>query len=553
MSEEDTSPRSWSIVRLLIYILLLVGVAGGVGYWLHNQHQETLTAQRAQQVDVLARFAEKYVEARRWDEARQAYAEIEKIDPGSKVVVQGHKDIEAGIIEEQEQFIGYWNGEALSLYEAERYQDAAKANAKVLERFPDNAQALEWKDKIEEARQLQIRKDWTEKTLAAIEERNWDAAKDALAGFADELPDDHAIAELQQELDSKIAKQQAEYQRALDLKQQVIEMDQGVFDEKLIVMMREAVALHPENEEIRKVYERVASYTRTIRVPEDKPSLAEALMDVRARDRIVLGEGTFEAGLSINTPVNIEGAGLDKTILKFEAKQAPVLTFGPEADGATVNHITFQVSGFDVSDTRYPAVQIRGSEINFGDCLFEKASGHGVEVMDGGKLTAIRCLFDANGWDGAAAHGEGTKMDIRESKSTDNIGHGYEVWDGAALSLTKSTAKGNTRAGVLLDSNGADMQIVSCEIMGNREYGIVIARGLSGQVSGNLCYANRTGGVVIREAGAAIKLMNNRIEKNIGIGLQLESGVTQMNISGNVIQRNTTGNLRDGITFSTDD
>ncbi len=548
-SEEE--PVSSPKLRYALYVMIFLIIGGAGGAWLYFHMQAERELQVRTEVAFLEGLGAKLVEGRRWAEAQQAYRRVEELDPGSEIAVYGRRSIEFGMREEQEQFVGYWSGEALAAFEAGRLEDAGEAASKVLARYPNEREVLELRDKIETARQIKVRETWAEEIRSAIESRDWKLADASLTSFAQELPGDDLLNLLAREIETARQRQRDEHARAKELAAAARVRDGGKFDPQVLAWMREAMALAPEDPEIKALYEKVASYSRTLRVPDEVPTLKEALAQVRDRDRIVLAEGSYPGGLSVNVAVQLEGAGEGKTVLENPADDAPVLTFGPGAQGATASGLVFRKSGFDASETRYPGVQLRGAEVSFTDCRFEAASGHGLEVLEGGLAETSRCEFKGNGWDGAVARGKDSRLQVEESVAEGNFGHGFEVWDGGVASISNSVAKRNSRAGILIDSAADGIRIADNEVFGNREYGIVLAAGASGFVRGNSCYANLRGGMVVRFSAISMVVEKNQLEDNQGPGLVLEQGLRQDIYEDNKSRGNRSGNLVSGATFDT--
>lgn len=551
VSVEEPSSGKGVRLRYVLYAMLLMLIGGAGGGWLYFHMEAEREVQRQTEVAFLEGLGAKLVEGRRWSEAKQAYQRIEVLEPGSEIAGYGRRSIEVGMREEQEQFVGYWSGEALAAFEAGRFADAREAAEKVLAKYPGEKEVGALLDRIETARVIRLREDGAEVVRAAVSSRDWETAEASLAKLTGELPGDDILKVLQGEIEEEKRVQKQERERARELAGAARLRDRGQFDPQVLEWMREAIALAPDDEEIKALYEKVASYSRTLRVPEDAPTLADALAKSRDRDRIVLGEGTFPGGVAINIAVQLEGAGEGKTVLEADAAAAPVLTFGPKAKGATASGLTFRKNGFDASETRFPAVQLRSAEVSFSDCRFESASGHGLEVIEGGGAEALRCQFTGNGWDGAAARGKGSRIDLRESTAEGNYGHGFEVWDGAQVTLKDCVSKRNSRAGILIDAASEGIEITGNEVFGNREYGIVLAAGASGRVRENSCYGNLRGGMVVRFAAISMVVENNRLEKNAGAGLILEQGLREDIYGNNVTRSNRSGNLVTGARFET--
>lgn len=536
----DSSPsgkRSGGL-RFVLYAMVFILIGGAGGGWLYFHMEAEREAQRQTELAFLEGVGAKLVEARRWKEARLAFGKIEALDPGSEIALRGQRSIEVGMREEQEQFVGYWSGEAFAAFEAGRLGDARSAVDKVLERYPKESEVAELKLRIGEARKQQLRVEWQEKIETAIEARDWESAGEGLASLGEVLPGDELIRVMGLALNEARETQRRELARANELAAAVRLRDKGVFDPKVLEWMREAIALAPDDPEIQELYGKIAAYSRTLQVPGDVATLAEALEQARDRDRIVLGEGVFDAGLVVNIAVQLEGAGEGKTILQSQAMESPVLTFGPGSKGATVTGLLFRPEGFDASENRFPAVQVRGGEVSFTDCVFKDGSGHGLEVIEGGLAEAFRCVFEENGWDGMAARGAGSRMVARESRAVGNFAHGFEVWDEAVALIHGCTAKSNCRNGILIDSAADGLSVEGNEIMGNREYGILLAAGASGKVIKNSSYANMLAGMLVRFASISVEVKENRLEQNSGPGLILEQGLRQEIYAGNITRKN---------------
>jgi tetratricopeptide (TPR) repeat protein/nitrous oxidase accessory protein NosD len=539
-----------SMGRLVGYAILFLMIGGIGGGWIYTSVEAERKQRNQDRLIFLESLGARLVESRRWDEAKQAYAEIAERDPNSKVAETGIRSIEFGMEEEQNQFVGYWAGEALAAFEAGRIDEAEQAAKKVLEKYPKEQETVDLLSKIETERLVRIRQEWGDKIRASLETRDWSQADSALGEFSVTLPDDPMIQELASLIERGKEQQRRDEARARELSDAARLRDQGKFDPQALEWMREALALAPNDAEVKALYEKLASYSRTIHVPEDVKTLAEAISGARDRDRIVLGEGTFEAGVVINSAVQLEGAGEGKTLLTMAAQKGPVLTFGPDSKGATVTGLVLQHEGFDAGTSRYPIALVRGSEMEFFDCVFLEGSGHGLAVVDGGHALAQRCVFKTNGWDGAAASGEGSRITISESESTGNFGHGIEIWDGASAVVKNSKSSRNSRNGLLVDSAGEGIEVTGCQFFGNREYGLVLSAGASGKVRENSCYANMLGGLVVRFAAISVVVEGNKIEENSGPGLILEQGLRAEIYEGNQCRSNEGDELMSGVKFA---
>jgi parallel beta-helix repeat protein len=337
-----------------------------------------------------------------------------------------------------------------------------------------------------------------------------------------------------------MAKREADRTKALELFEKAVARDKGKFDQEALDCLREAAALAPDNKEIASRLEKMASYTRTLRVPGDYATPAEALAVAHDRDRIVLAEQTWKGPLFITAAVELQGTGSGKTIIECPAADGSALTLGPKAKGARVTGITFRHESFDAAGAeRYAAVVVRGAEATFDDCVFRDASGHGLAAIENAVVSANRCKFTENGWNGASVSGKGSRLEARDCEAIENYEHGIEAWQGASLVLSNSRCEGNSRNGVHVDSGNATTAIEGCQLVANREFGLVLDSAGSGKVAGNTARGNLLGGLVIRKSATAASVTGNTATLNQGPGIVLEKSLSQASYANNSASKNT--------------
>lgn len=530
-------PIRRGVVLLLLLLVFLTAAGGGAWYYYKNEESKRLLRQT--RITFLEREGGFYVENRRWTDAAKSYAEIEELSPGSEVAILGRRSIEAGMAEEQTQFVGYWTGQAIAELEAGRLDLAESAARKVLEKFPMEKEPTAILQRINAAREHQSRDQMVAEARGFLADRKWDdaiASAKRLLALTPEDPDGKAVLS-----DAAAAKEKqlADLKKAQVLLAKAVSIDKGVFDQQALDWLREAASLDPGNGGIRERLEKMASYTRTLRVPEDFSTPAEALAAARDRDRIVLPEQGFAGPLVINAAVDLQGAGSGKTIIECEAAEGSALTIGPGAKGARVTGISIRHRAFAPDGKeRFSAALVRGGGVTFTDCVFSNASGHGLAVIESGEAISGRCRFFENGWNGAAAIGKGAKLELRDCEVISNFEHGIESWDGASLTVSGSHSEGNSRNGVHCDNHEADVVIENNKLIGNREFGLVLGSAAGGHVSNNTARSNLLGGLVIRSAASAVKVTGNQLTLNEGPGLVLEKGLSPAAFSSNTVTKN---------------
>jgi tetratricopeptide (TPR) repeat protein len=521
---------------LAVLLVLLVATGGGGFLWVQMKEHEKLRIQ--ERLTFLERLGGKMIDARQWPEAETAYTEIEHLNPGAESARIGRRSIEAGMEEERRQFVGYWSGEAIAAFELGRTDDAASAARKVLEKYPNEKEIADLLRKIELARSTQAREALTATITAAIQKRRWDEAENRAKELLASFPGDPGGTTLLTEIRAGRDKEARDQVRAKELFAAAKVRDLGRFDQDALEWLREATALAPTDPEIAALYQKMASYTRTLQVPGDFPTLPDAVAAARERDRIVIAEGTWAGPVVIDKPLTLEGAGRDRTIIEVDAAASCAATFGPGSSGTRVSGFTFRHRGFDSGPNRFSALLVRGAELTLADCRVADSAGHGLAVQDAGRVAATRCVFENNGWDGVAVRGAGSRVEFAECEAIGNFGHGFDLWDGGSGALHRCLARDNSANGILVDTTAADVVIGENDLRANREYGIVVSAAASGRIHGNQCRENLLGGMAVRFSAARLSFENNRLENNLGPGLALEQGLRPESFSTNLATGN---------------
>lgn len=536
-AETVATPRNRAPSSLVWFLVFFISASGGA--WLYFKSEDTKESQRLLRIAFLERLGASLVENRRWQEAANSFAEIERLSPGSDLAARGRRGIEAGLGEEQTQFIGYWTGQATAELEAGRLDEATAAARQVLAKHPTEKDAAALLDKIAAAR---VGQSFTRKVATAreaLDQRKWNLAISTAQEILTAAPADPDAQAILADAITALKKSSTDRAKAAELFTMASARDHGQFDQQALDWLREASSLAPENAEIAARLEKFSSYTRTLRVPDDFATPQEALDAAHDRDRIVLGGGTWKGPLVIDAAVELQGAGFAETKVECTPENGSAITIGPAAKGARVSGITFRHEAFAVGTERFSVALVRGGSATFVDCRFTDASGHGLAVIEGGQVTVSRSRFAENGWDGAAVIGKGSSLDARECESLNNFEHGIESWEGAALILVNNRCEGNSRNGIHADNGLASATLQGNQLIANREFGIVLDSASSGKITGNIARANLLGGIVIRAAAARLPVTLNQVTLNLGPGLILEKGLTASSYTNNSITQNT--------------
>ena len=538
--EPDGMPEPFAGRGLSYFAWILIFLTGaGGGGWLYFKNEQFKEEQRLIRIAFLERQGAIFAENRRWQDAAGAFSEIERISPGSDLAVRGRRSIEAGMMEEQTQFVGYWTGQAIAELESGRLDEATTAAHQVLDKFPSEKEAGAILERIAAARISQSRAVTIAAARDALDQQKWPLAISIVQPILASAPGDTDAKSIFADATAAMEKSAADAARAAELLKMAAARDQGRFDQQALDWLREASSLAPGNSEITTRLEKLSSYSRTLRVPGDFATPAEALANAHDRDRIVLGAATWKGPLVINAAVELQGAGFAETRVECTPENGSAITIGPGARGARISGITFRHEVFAAGTDRYSVALVRGGIATFADCRFTEASGHGLAVIEGGQATVSRSRFADNGWTGIAAIGQGSTLEVRDSESINNFEHGIESWDGAAVILIDNRCEGNSRNGIHADNGLASATIKGNQLVANREFGLVLDSAGSGTISGNTARANLLGGLVIRAGAASLPVTSNQATLNQGPGLVLEKGLPPASYSSNSVSQNS--------------
>ena len=546
--EENPEPSTARVLRFALWFLIVLSVLG-FGGWAYLEMEEEERISRNARIAFLERQGANFIENRRWPEAAEAFDEIKDIDPESNLILLGRRSIEAGMAEEQNQFIGYWKGEAIAAFEAGRWDDSEKAAKQVLDKYPEENETKALIARIAEAKREEERVAAYAAIRALIAKREFDAAISAARMLADK---DGDAAPLLREAQAAKEKAAADRLAARDLMAQAAAMDDGEFDPIALELMREALSLAPDDAEVAARYEKMAAYTRTIRIPGDFKTIQEALASARDRDRLVIAEGIWEGPLLIPAALELEGVP-GKTIIQCAADAGSVITFAPGVKGARVGGLTLRHLSFDAGAERFSLALVRGAEVDFSDCRFEQGSGHGIVITGGGHGRVLRCHFSENGWNGIAVMGPDSLL-VAEGNTLDgNFQNGIEAWDSASVILSKNKCTGNSRNGIHLDCGSASATITGNTLTGNREFGMVLSAAGGGEATGNTMGKNFLGGMVIKPDASKVAVKDNVLTDNEGPGLALGKGLSGDTYTANQVTGNKGGEILKDVDLSSEE
>lgn len=508
-------------------VLLLISVIGTVGWWAYQWHQNKwyVDMKRDAMVAEWRAAGLSAIAARKWSVAQEAFREIEKIDPVSATAREGLKAIEQGKIDERNQQISYTLGESQAAFEAGRWDEAESLANSIITLDPDNEAAQRKLLIIIRERKKQEMTKLLSAVSEAIDAENITAARQALALLREKDPQNGKIKDLTYRINTREEEIRLRHERAEDSYQKATELDTGEYSAQAMMLLEEAVRLNPKAEKITKLYKKMGNYARAHRVPQDYPTIPEAIAAARPRDIIRVAPGKYDQPLYIDRPLKLMGSPEGGTIIELSASDAAMITVTPTAIGTHISGFELRHLGFDHSKDRFSGITIQAKDTTVSSCTIMHTAGHGIAVLDGGQGKIMGCKILEAGWDGISVYGEKSAAEISDTLCQNNIQHGIGFWQGGSGMATNAKTLKNGLCGIVAMGAGTSVALQSNICSGNREAGILISEGVSAKLTANTCEQNLLSGIVARGQGTEVAMSENVTNANRQAGILTHEGV----------------------------
>lgn len=536
VADQPEPKRGGAGLALWLTVVAALGGGGWMGYqqWVvKNEH--SLTREVAE-VRILEKFDEA-IEKRRWDEAERLIGEFADAGIDEEVVVASKARIDQGKLEERGQQIAFLIGVAQSSLEAGQLTEAENYCDQVEEMQPDHPQLEEIRGMIRESR-IKVRSLLMVREIEkALKEQNWEVAGRQLESLAKEQPEHAEIPGLRTRLETARKQAMENQAKAADLLAQARKLDQGVYSGEALSLLEEAVRLHP-TDEIKELYQRMSEYGKVLRVPSEHATIAAALKEAKANDRIFVENGSYTESLVVPAGVEIVGESREETIIEYPAVKAAVVAIGKGDRQARLASLTLRHQGLTNDEERFPVVAVEEGSLLMENVLVSRASGHGVAVVNGGKASLIFCRVEESGWDGISAKGKGTRVSLKHVTAEGNLHHGVDFWNGAAGEVSESKFLTNGRAGLAAIGSADQLKVNGSLSEGNREIGFYFSAVTGAEVSECEARKNQLGGMIFERESKRVKIDQNRVTQNGKVGIVIEKGVELLSNSANVVEKN---------------
>jgi len=251
-------------------------------------------------------------------------------------------------------------------------------------------------------------------------------------------------------------------------------------------------------------------------VPEDYPSLQEAIDALAPGGTITLAPGTYpEAGVLIWKPLTLKGAGSEQTILQNpeSASKPVVLSLLAEARRVTIEDLW--VEGASTPGQLTDGLWVEGEEITLRNIVVTNHSGNGFQV--GGEESSVKLTLI-----GAEVSANTIGMAVRGTAQADFI---------------DSRIAGNL-TGLAINSFGrggaAQVSLENTRIVNNEYYGLQVGGSAQVRLSNSSLSQNGEDflgsrldavGLLVTQS-SRVELIASSVSSNVGDGIRLRDSAT---------------------------
>lgn len=484
--------------RMLMAAIALLFIACAVVWWIvfqNSQKNERLAATQRQQ-EVRAQVEEAILE-RKWSEADKLLISYSEAGAPVHLSQELMAQVVEGKMAAKRQRLAYLAGVVRAKSDAGQWAEAEESLAEISLLDSEYEDRDELRELITSGRNAQQVNDLKAQIRKALEEDNLNQALLGLNELGLIPGAEDARSEMSQLLKEAEKKEERDRQEARRLTELARSLDEGRFSAVALDYLRSALALDPSNPEARSLFEKMSSYGRTIRVPEDFASLDEAMQNARENDTLTLGAGTFQGSLVLLPGMNVIGAGFDETIITCAADQGSAVVFaGKDEQAASISNLRLKHSGAVSGEERFALITVTGGLLKIAKVKALGASGHGLYLASGATADVISSRFSGSGWDGVAVSGPDSAVKIRDCAVSDNLNSGIAAWGGGQVDISDSHIEANVHSGIAI-SGASESVVRDVRLWENRDSGLWVGAGAMVTGSEITAEKNLNGGIVV--------------------------------------------------------
>ncbi len=289
---------------------------------------------------------------------------------------------------------------------------------------------------------------------------------------------------------------------------------------------------------------------KTLRVPEDFPTIQAAIDASAAGDIVQIAPGTYPEALQFKSGIELRGAGADSTIVSASILKGRVLTI-EGADSGSISGCAFQHADCEKrskDQNEWPAaVIIKNSNVSLRQCRLGPSLGPGAFIAEKSRIELTECVVEESLRSGLSIEGAETTATLRNNTCRKNNWHGIAFFKGAKGHLENNTCSANKQSGLSVNGMGTEATVLNNDLSGNtltgllaedrakvtaRDnrctgngwYGIHLVLGATGVLEHNTCEENSLHGISVEDISTRAELSGNRCDKNMNNGIEFRHG-----------------------------
>ena len=510
MSSENPSAKKGNTGITIFIVALVVVILGGGGYFVFLEFQE---AQILKKSNTFLSEAESFIENKKFDRAQESIQQAEAVLPNRPEISALQKELERSIK------VASLEKELVATLQRRAWPRSTEIVTELESVDPENVAILPAKETIKVGILDQTR----EALEVKLGEAQASLQLPEIVKFSEELitldPTHSNSSVWKTALKEAQTEIKVRNEKALTLYKQAKALDQGIYNEQMLTLATEAKELS-KTTEITTFYNKVYAYPRTINYPQDYATLQEAVDIARPFDSIKIAPGEYYSPIIVNKEVTLVGDPEKAVIVHCSGKEGAALFVGPEGN-VIASSLMFKHSVSASDDQSYSTVVVNG-QAKFTSCLFFQSSGHGLHVVDGGKVSIESCRSESNRWDGYAVQGAGSSATIKKSVASKNRQNGLDAWDSGSIEFLDSITEINRQSGAVSLTKG-NISFNGSTARSNDHAGFYIANKGTATILNSELSSNRLGGAYGDQSGD-VSVSKCKVLKNQIAGIVLTSG-----------------------------
>jgi nitrous oxidase accessory protein NosD len=280
-------------------------------------------------------------------------------------------------------------------------------------------------------------------------------------------------------------------------------------------------------------------------VPDDHPSIQDAVTAARAGDVIKVRPGEYREWVKITRPVVLEAETKGEVVLVAPSDGSPALSVTDTTDVRVSGFVLRHPAGPPAKEDRPPAVELRRSDAAFTDCEITAAAedgvrcsgegrvrlercsvsgnaSHGLVSDRGARVDAVGCRFERNGGSGLLAFQGTAHVEATDCRMSANGEHGAEVNRGGKGTFDRCEFAENARAGLFIEGAACDVTVRNGLFRKNRIHGVGIAGGALLRFSDGVVEGNRETGIALHDPAPGCTISGGTFRENGHFGILLE-------------------------------